>query len=690
VGKHHKESKRREGEFKKPGWIVNSPWASLLILTIAGLLAYANSFSASFHFDDEGSIVNNPLIHSLGNIAGIWHRYPTRFLTYLSFALNYRIGGLNVVGYHIVNLTLHVLCGFLVWLLVRQIVRILLSSGRLKTNLQLAPIFAALFFVLHPVQTQAVTYIVQRATVLAALFYLTSVYFFVEGRKNQLATGSIKGNLKFFSLSALAGLCGLLSKETILTLPFALLLMDSFFLSPGKGFNWKFGIGLLAFFLLFSLAMIQLNLVSMEDAPAISQVKYISTQPQVVLTYLRLAVLPYSQNLDYDFRIAQSPLELVTLLSLAALALLVFLAFKLFKRNRLLSFCIGWFLLVLLPESSILPLADVIFEHRMYLPLFAFSLAIVALWERFNLRVSQRMMSVFAFTVCVAAGYLTYERNRVWSDEVTLWSDVVSKSPGKARGYSNRGRALAETKRPQEALADFNRALSLDPTNSDCYNNRANVLVQNGYPDEAIADCDSALKHPPPLDYQYGMIFFNRGTAYLRKNQIEPAIRDLNEALRLIPAHESALFNRAIAFAAKGEYDKAIADNSSVLEMNPGHVKALNNRGIAYRELGKLDEALADFNSAIALQPSYGQAYVNRGILWNLKGDLQRAESDFNSCLSYLPRNAEALYWRGVVHSRRGDQQNALADFDRALSINPGLANAFTERQRVLKLLKTR
>lgn len=682
----------RGPEIQKRGgaWTLFSLGPGLLVIAIAGVIAYSNSFLATFHFDDEGSIVNNPLVHTLSNIGGIWHRYPTRFLTYLSFAFNHRIGGLNVLGYHVINVLLHLGCGFFVFLLVRRIVEILSSQGRLRGDLRYAPLFAALVFVLHPVQTQAVTYIVQRATVLAAFFYLASVYFFLEGRWSQVVSGKVRNRVAFFWLSALAGLMGLLSKETILTLPFALLFVDSFLIASGKTFNWKFGLGLLLLFLAFSLAMIRLNLVSLEDAPTISQIKYISTQPQVILTYLRLAILPYNQNLDYDFRIAQSPFEVGTLVSLGAIIFLVVLAVWLFNRERLISFGIAWFLLVLLPESSILPLADVIFEHRMYLPMFAFSLGVVVLMARLQRITSQNMIVMSLMVVVVILGYLTFERNKVWSDEVTLWGDVVSKSPAKARGYNNRGRALAETKRFQESLADFNRALSIDPANSDSYNNRANVLVQNGYPDQAIADCDSALRYPPPLDYQLGMIYFNRGTAYLRKNQVERAITDFNEALALSPGHESALFNRAIAFAAIGDYERAITDNTSVLQMNPGHVKSLNNRGIAYRELGKLSEALSDFNSAIRLQPTYGQAYVNRGIVWTLKGDLQRAEADFNSCLASLPRNAEALYRRGVVRFRKGDLQRAVSDFDQALSINPGLTSASIERERALKELQRR
>ena len=661
--------------------LLGLPWVSLLLIALLAGIAYSNSFLTSFHFDDESSIVFNPAIHNLNDLNAIWHNSPTRFLTYLSLALNFRFGGLAVAGYHVVNLALHILTGFMVWLLIRSLVSIVSKGGESLSN-RVIPLVGALIFVTHPIQTQAVTYIVQRATVLATLFYLGSVYFFIEARLKQRAHAGNVQTAGMFACSLFAGILGLFSKETILTLPFALVLVDFYFLSPEGKFNWKFGGAVLLGFLAFSAIMIGKNLVSLEDAPAISQVKYMSTQPQVVLTYFRLAFLPYDQNLDHSIQIAQSPFELTTLAGAAGIAFLLAAAVMMFRRHRVISFSIVWFLLVLLPESSVLPLSDVMFEHRMYLPMFGVALLMIPLVD-FGERVTGLAATAWMIAAIITTfTYLSYERNKVWRNEITLWSDVISKSPDKARAYTNRGRALGDLGRFQEALGDFNRALALDPTNTDAYNNRANIYVQSGRVDDAIADCNRALEVAPHLDFQLAKIYFNRGTAYIRKNQIDLALKDLDQALSLEPDNESAHFNRAIAFARKGDYRKALDDYNWVISTNPSHAKAFNNRGGVYRDLGMLAEALNDFQRSIVLQPDYGAPYINRGIVLKLKGELDESLKDLNTGLRLLPNYGEGYYHRGIVHFRRKEYHDAIADLGQAIRLGDSSGGVFVDRAR--------
>ena len=665
----------------------SSSWFAFFVLSAVAFLAYSNSFQNGFHFDDESSIVFNPVIRDLSSMQAIWKGTPTRFLTYLSFALNYRFGGLDVVGYHAINLLLHVLSGLVVWHLVRRILKSL-EVGRKSLLRQAAPYLAALAFIAHPIQTQAVTYIAQRATVLATLLYLLAVYFFLAARQHQVEGSDRVKIVRSYAFAVAAGFLGLLSKETILTLPFALILVDASFSGTGKGINWRFFLSVLSVFVFFAVALVTLNLVSLEDAPAISQLHYMSTQPLVLLTYVRLLFLPYGQNLDYVFPISQSPFEWWVMASLAVLAVLLVVAIRLFNRERLVAFSIFWFVLVLLPESSILPLADVIFEHRLYLPMFGFSLFLIAMSFKLEQLIPPRFVyAVFAVVICVWIS-LTYERNKVWKDEISLWSDVIAKAPDNPRAYNNRGRALGDLGRFDEALADFNRTLALNPANSDAYNNRANILVQRGQLDEAIADCNRALALAPRMDYQVSRIYFNRGTALVRKNQLDPAIQDFNEAIRYEPNHESAHFNRGIAYAAKGEYGRAIDDYTFVLGANANNSRALNNRGIAYRQSGNLDSAIADFSAALRLQPSYGAALINRGLVWSLKGELGRAEEDLTRGISLMPDNADGLTARGSVYLRKGLPRQALSDFDKALTLKVGNVEASEGRKQALALLR--
>ncbi|MCX6142214.1 MAG: hypothetical protein NTZ35_03245, partial [Ignavibacteriales bacterium] len=238
--KHHPRKEERQPHAF--GWqLPIPPWASWLAICAFGIAAYSNTFLGSFHFDDETSIVTNPAIRDLSNLRGIFYYSATRVITYLTFALNYRVGGLDVVGYHLVNVAIHLAAALMVWLLVRQILQ---SPAFRETDLgkvaSIIPLFAALIFVLHPVQTQAVTYVAQRAASLATLFYLLSLYLYGQARTSQVAdTGKTRTAFLFMG-AFVAGLLGVFSKETAFTLPFAILLYEVLFYREKGKTRWGF------------------------------------------------------------------------------------------------------------------------------------------------------------------------------------------------------------------------------------------------------------------------------------------------------------------------------------------------------------------------------------------------------------------------------------------------------------------
>ena len=335
------------------------------------------------------TIEDNIAIRSLSNVKAWWGFIPSRPIGFLSFALNYHFHRLDVWGYHLVNLAIHIVNAVLVWWLVMLTMATpVMRDQPIARHKGAMALFTALLFVSHPLATQSVTYIVQRLASLATLFYLLSLALYVKGRLGE--DNKDKRVFFFYAGSILCAVLGMLTKEIVFTLPFALVLYEFSFI---KTDTWRIdlkdrgiqipaiilGIFVVLFFLNFSFDIfkpIPPLLYQGYDYP-ITAWEYLLTQFSVILTYIRLFIVPVNQNLDYDYPISHSLFEWHTVFGMLSLAGILFLGIFLFRRYRLISFGIFWFFLTLSVESSIIPISqNVIFEHRTYLPSFGFFLVL--------------------------------------------------------------------------------------------------------------------------------------------------------------------------------------------------------------------------------------------------------------------------------------------------------------------------
>ena len=370
------------------------------LIAILTLIVYSNTFHASFHFDDTPQIVENYQIRNLDNLLDILK--GQRGLAMATFAINYAIGGLNVMGYHIVNLTIHIMNGIMVYFLV-----FITLHGVLGTDLKSVPkakriaIYAALLFAVHPIQTQAVTYIVQRMEILASMFMLIALLLFIKAVKTSMITMRVF----LYGIIAVSYILGFYSKEIAITLPALVFIYDYCFLAEGD-FKKIMARMPLYFVLLAMLAFFTTRtLTGLQETPgesasagfgvqSITSNEYLFTQFNVLWTYLRLLILPINQNLDYDYPVAKSIFEFPTFLSFVGILLILVSAFYLLTPyasrfthyGRLIAFFILWFFVILSPTSSFIPIIDVIFEHRLYLASVGFfvllSLAFDSLFKR--------------------------------------------------------------------------------------------------------------------------------------------------------------------------------------------------------------------------------------------------------------------------------------------------------------------
>jgi hypothetical protein len=347
------------------------------------LIAYSNTFTASFHFDDTASIEENHLVKrvTMDNVISILK--GVRPVVYLSIMLNYQLSGLNVVGWHIFNIGFHIANSFFVYLLISWTLGLQPFEKKYADKAKRMALFAALLFAVHPIQTESVTYIISRTELLATFFYLAAFLLFIKGTQKRAFVYYLG---VFFSALLSMG-----SKEWAVTLPAMLMLYDYMFLSERNVKNvlshWKAYVlaalpwGLIAYNLnLSSGTSVGFNVSS---PSGITPISYLLTSFNVLWTYVRLLILPINQNLDYDYPIAKTLFEFPTLLSFLGHVAVVGMSFWLYKKRgwRLIPFGVAWFYIALSPVQSFVPVIDVIFEHRLYMPSIGFFLVFVVAYE---------------------------------------------------------------------------------------------------------------------------------------------------------------------------------------------------------------------------------------------------------------------------------------------------------------------
>ncbi|ACL64023.1 Tetratricopeptide TPR_4 [Anaeromyxobacter dehalogenans 2CP-1] len=502
--------------------------AAVVAVILLGLAAYANAWHSAFVFDDVDHVRDNPIVRNpsaFGWNGGGWRALPSRSIAYLSFALNYRFGGSDPVGFHAVNVAMHLLTATLVYALVIAAFRTpRLARSALAAQASTVGLVAAALFVAHPLQTQAVTYVVQRMTSLAALFYLGAVALYARWRLMD-ATRHRWGRPAAYAGMLACAVLAMRTKEIAFTLPFAIALYELTFFEPdGRRLRRLWPI-------LTTAAIIPLTVLLTATAGGgadvasttlaatrvqtdLSRLEYLITQIPVVVTYLFLLLVPVGQNIDHDYPIYRSFFAPEVRSGLAVLAAAACAGAWAYARTsgkarspadpaaRLVGFCVAWWFLTLAVESSVIPIVDVINEHRVYLPSVGFFVAaaigiLLAARRAVGADVAPRAAALAGIGLACVFAVATLARNRVWSSDVALWTDAAAKSPNKMRPNLNLGTALVEAGRFREAEAPLRRAALLDPASALPHVQLAGVLLTQRRGAEAEAELRSALRLAP-------------------------------------------------------------------------------------------------------------------------------------------------------------------------------------------------
>ncbi len=567
-------------------------------LLLLGFLIYSSIVQAPFIFDDRGTITENQTVKSLP--LALRNLSSSRYIGYLSFSLNYAYGGLAVQGYHLANIGIHLANALILYFLVRLICS---TPGVQKTyaSEDFLAFSSAFLFLVHPLQTQAVSYLSQRFTSLATFFYLSSLLFYVKARLSQTGEGK-KHALKtigVFSASLLSAVLAMKTKQISFTLPLMAVVCE-LYLFGLKNKNKKMRSLIPMFLLIVSAGLVLSGLMitgkSLSNVAAsidslsretvqISRSEYLWTQFKVVTTYLRLMIFPMNQNLDYDYPVSTTIFSQDMILPLGVLGSLVFLAVAAYKSVRLVSFGIAWFFVALLVESSVIPIRDVINEHRMYLPSIGLCVASMAVIDRAVQHQRGKIGLVIMIIVFLAVG--TINRNRVWQTPGSLWSDVISKAPNNARALNNLGIVYKELKFYGTANDLFERALKADKNYSAVYYNLGDMQYQQGNYQKALAYLNIAMQGNKD-DMLHVDILNKMGRTYGAQGDKEAAIQCFLKAIELIPYSPVFRNNLAVQYIKAERFDEAIVTLEKALEYAPDQDYLYLNLANAYA--GKGDE----------------------------------------------------------------------------------------------------
>ena len=655
-------------------------WPSLtlatVVIAIGAFVAYLETFSAPFIFDDLPGIVSNPTIRQLWPIGDVlFPRQASgtgvvgRPIVNLSLAINHALGGLDPWGYHLVNFLVHVAAGVLLFAILRHTLTGKRSDERLRAAAVPIALAGAVLWVVHPIQTESVTCVIQRTESMVGAFYLLTLFAFVR------ATDSPAHSHRRWAVIAVAAcLLGMATKEVMVTAPVVVLLYDRTFVAGSFRAAWqRHGRLHLA---LFATWLPLLWLVVQGGGRGgtagfslgLGVGDYLLTQCRAIVLYLKLALWPDPLVLDYGMPVVRRFGDVwpqAALLGVLALATLIALF-----RWPVMGFVGAWFFLTLAPSSSVVPLAtQTIAEHRMYLPLAASS-ALLAIGTS---AMGGRRGVWGLVGLALAWGALTLRRNADYESALTIWADTIAKVPENARARYNYANALTAAGRSSDAVAQYEQAIAREPRYAAAHYNLGGALLQIGRTDDAIAHYQAALRlEPDAVDTHV-----NLAAALVRAGRMPEAVAEYEKASRLglLAAEEQLRFGRALAEV--GRLDDALAHLNEAVRLNPKDSATHVVLGMVLSARGQATEALHHLTEAVILNPDDAGARAALGDALIEGNRPAEALTHYEAALRLQPAQAAMLHTSiGNALIRLGRAEDAMRHYEEALRLNPDDAEA--------------
>lgn len=610
------------------------------LIAVALIIVYSDSLSVPFLFDDIPAIQENTSIRSLGTLLTppADTSASGRPVLNATFALDFAIGGLNPLVYHVTNLVIHGAAAALLFGILRRTLR------PMQTRAGPVSLFATLLWAVHPLNTEAVTYTVQRAESLMGLFYLATFYGFIRATEP-----ASKHPQKWFLLSLLGCVLGMATKEVMVSAPILVLAYDSIFISGNLGkalrVRWRIHMALMGTWIVLLVLLVRTggrtSTVGFETA--VTWWRYSLTQLVAVTRYVFLFFWPRSLVLDYGTVLSElSPALILYACPLIAIGGLTLWSLA---RHPRLGFLGLAFLAILAPTSSFVPIAtQTMAEHRMYLASITLAVLVAIAVDRY---LGRYRLLFLVPTLCLL-GAATYARNLDYRSALSIWTDTASKFPKNARAYLNLGKALEKQPDSQEAqIAAYQKALSIQPRYPEAHMNLGSVLAGlPGRSGDAMREFEAALAASPHLAAAH----YDLGTLYMEAGRNEEAEGHFRQAIASQPDLFEAHFNLGITLGREGKLEDAVAENTAAVKLNPLSAEAHYDLGNSLFRIGRLSDAIPQYREAIRIRSGFINARMALAkVLMSAGKRNAEAEAQLRAVIEMDPGNQLARNWLSEV-----------------------------------------
>ncbi|HLH29967.1 MAG TPA: tetratricopeptide repeat protein [Terriglobia bacterium] len=629
----------------------------IVVLIVITVIVYANSLYGKFVFDDQQIVLSNSQlmhVHSLADAVRLGAGW--RQLLFFTYGLNYYWSGLNTFTYHLVNVFLHVVNVLLVY-------GILITVLANDTRARFLAFAGAAVFAVHTLFSASVSYIAGRSSELCGTFYFAAILMFLRG----LDAPRRSVRAVYFVLTAISGLLAWQAKQEAITLP--LFLAAVVFLRTEKK-HWR-GIGILAAIPVVVVIAVwdQIKaiyatvggnqvLVSAGFEKVLPPATYFRTYATAVVSYFfPRFVVPLNLNADPQIAAVDYWYSPEFLFSVLVFALLTWVAIRSYKKAPLLSLGITALLVSPMAAYAVIPLADVVLEHRLYIP--GLGMAFIFAWIfQWIARNHASLCWPAVISIVVLLGTMTIGRNPVYANNISLWEDSVTKSPDKPRPHFNLGQAYQDAQRLPEAVREYQAALKLKPDIHAAYSNISAIYLDQGQFDKA----EQFLKQVTSLAPDFTEGFINLAVLYIRTQQPDKAVAAVDRALEISPDSFAAHFNKGEALTQKGNFKLAVESYKKAAYLRPDLISFKLALGAAYARAGDLGSAEKQFTE-LTSSPLAAEAYRNLGALYSEQGRLDEALKDLQQAVQLRPSFPDAHQDLGVVYIRKQMPDAAIAEF---------------------------
>ncbi|MFH1832054.1 MAG: tetratricopeptide repeat protein [bacterium] len=685
------------------------------ILSFITFLVYYPSLRSPFQFDDIANISKNFAIRFDEPLARWW--WHSRWFSDWLNRLNFKIGRFDPFSYRLCNVTIHILSGIALFFLIFNLCRLLTKRTFFHEKALFIASMTMALFLLHPVQTQAVSYVIQaRMEGLASLFILTTLCFFVSVFVTQNRFVKALFAVLFCVFGALS--CG--TKEIIAVLPVLMLLLDWFFISQCQwdafkkhlGFysifitcffvllvhylGWGFFSNLLSFNV--SIGNNRGNILTQYARSSITPGIYFVSQFKVILHYIFMFIWPFGISVEYDWKLSSGFFTFESFFSFIMLVSLGIVAVRelIKKRHVFISFGLFWFFACISPRVLI-PSPELVCDYKTYLAsvglLFIFSVGFVLLFTKvlefiqdnsyvFFVR-RYALISSLAFII-IPLGFATKLRNDVWSTAVLFWEDNVKKAPGKARTHNNYGVALAEAGRIDDAIIAYKKAITLDAQYSDPLSNLAVAHSMKGDIESAIGCLKEAIRIFP----DYAEAYNNLGSLLVQKKEYDAAEQMLDRAIKLRPYYGKAFYNKARMYEELGQDEKVYENLKSASHGDLDVPEVFLKFGLICLRLKKYEESAQAFQLTIERGMSTPSAWFNLANSYFMLTQFDKAAPIYEKLAQSFPTDTRYAFNLAETYYSQKQFERALDLFKKSTQLERPMPQAFMRVANCLEQLK--